>query len=112
MAARAEMTRVRKVAEATSLLALDPKPFTPKNDNLPILQSYQGVLSTKYWEQWVMTSMHDVEGDKSWIDGSKFKKACDMAEVADPGRTEYIQEGVDIECRSEHRWATNGKHIT
>ena len=82
------------------------KVFSPANDNLQKLEDYNGVLSDKYWEEWVTNSYREEKG--SFIDHTELRKVAMEMNYSEMRKVEEIavmlEHGANIGVEGEGRW--------
>ena len=82
------------------------KVFSPANNNLQKLEDYNGVLSDKYWEEWVTNSYREEKG--SFIDHNELSKVAKEMNYSEMRKVEEIavmlEHGADIGVEGEGRW--------
>ena len=90
--------------------AIKTKDFIPAND-LPVLSNYEGILPEWYWDCWKCSDPAQFSNYTSWVDARKFLEVCTKSGMNDSvylsTLANYIDNGADIGCRAEGRWATS-----
>ena len=87
------------------------KKFKPKNDNLPILETYSEELGNDYWDNWVKTP-YEPETARSWIKPEELRHEAERLGMKEKLKLAEIirnlEEGANLGIEGEGRWASHG----
>ena len=106
-----QQQRISKYANAKTPSQMPQKQFIQSNENLPVLESYSGVIPDTYWGAWEKRSYEDLTPTKSWICPDKLDALAKKLDYTDVnGRLARakirLSKGARIGCEGPSRLPT------